>query len=69
MRKPTTDKAKRLVKEGTLIGVVAGVPFYESPTMGDESPLLFIDKEGRAKISDFWELPYLEEVLENRCMY
>jgi hypothetical protein len=62
MNKPTTDKAKRLASEATLIGVVCGVPFYESPTHGDESPLIYINKEGKAKLSDFWELPSYDEL-------
>jgi hypothetical protein len=62
MNKPTTDKAKRLASEATLIGVVCGVPFYESPAHGDESPLIYINKEGKAKLSDFWELPSYDEL-------
>ena len=64
MNKPRTDKAKRLAAEGTYLGTVAGVPFYEHPTLGDESPLLFIDAEGKARLSDFWELPELSEFVE-----
>lgn len=63
MNKPQTVKAKRLVDTATLIGVVAGVPFYEHPTLGDESPLLYIDLDGKAKRSDFWELPALEDII------
>lgn len=62
MNKPTTEKAKRLVEQATLIGTVCGVPFYESPTHGDESPLIYINKEGKAKLSDFWELPSYDEL-------
>jgi hypothetical protein len=64
MNKPTTDKAKRVVSEGTFIGVVAGVPFYESPIYGDESPLLYITKDGRVKRSGFWDMPNLTEIME-----
>jgi hypothetical protein len=62
MNEPTTDKAKKLAREATLIGVVSGVPFYENPAFGDEAPLLYINKEGKAKLSDFWELPSYDEL-------
>lgn len=62
MNRPTTEKAIRLAKEATLIGTVCGVPFYEHPTLGDESPLLYINKEGKAKVSDHWELPSYDEL-------
>lgn len=62
MNKPTTDKAKRIAKEGTLIGSVCGVPFYEHPVYGDEVPLLYITKDGRAKLSDFYEVPTVDEL-------
>ena len=62
MNMPVTDKAKRLAIEATLIGTVCGVPFYESPTYGDEAPLLYINKAGQAKMSDFWELPSYDEL-------
>lgn len=62
MNIPTTDKAKRLVSQGTLIGTVCGVPFYESPTGGDEVPLLYINKAGAVKMSSFWELPSYDEL-------
>jgi hypothetical protein len=64
MNKPTTDKAKKIASSATLIGVVAGVPFYESPAYGDESPLLYITKDGRVKISDYWELPDYDELMD-----
>ena len=62
MNKPTTEKAIRLVAEATLIGTVCGVPFYESPKYGDEIPLLYINKAGQSKMSDFWELPSFDEL-------
>lgn len=62
MNRPTTDKAKRVAKEATLIGSVCGVPFYEHPVHGDESPLLYITKDGRVKLSDFWEMPTVDEL-------
>ena len=55
--KPVTEKAKRLVKTATYIGAVDDVPFYECPILGDESPLLYINFEGKAKRSTDWELP------------
>lgn len=64
MNKPRTDKAIRLAREATLIGTVCGVPFYEHPLHGDESPLLYIDAQGKARVSDFWELPAIEEMVE-----
>lgn len=57
MNKPKTEKAKRLVTEATYIGAVDGVPFYEHPVYGDESPLLYINHEGKVKLSDHYELP------------
>lgn len=57
MNIPKTDKALRLVKAATHIGTICGVPFYEHPTLGDESPLLYITADGRARVSDHWELP------------
>ena len=64
MNKPTSDKAKKITAKATLIGIVAGVPFYESPIYGDESPLLYITKDGRIKISDYWELPEYDELMD-----
>ena len=56
--KPTTDKARAfLAKNPTLIGRVLGVDLYESPTYGDESPLIAITPDGRVKKTDHWELP------------
>lgn len=63
MNKPTTEKAIKLTKVATHIGTVCGVPFYEHPTLGDESPLIYITEDGRAKVSDFWELPCIEELM------
>lgn len=62
MNTPKTEKALKLAAMGTLIGSVCGVPFYEHPVHGDESPLLYITKDGRVKLSDFWELPTVEEL-------
>lgn len=60
INKPRTEKALALVATATLIGTVNGIPFYESPTMGEDAPLLFINEEGKVKRSDFWELPTLD---------
>jgi hypothetical protein len=60
MNKPVTTKARTLAATATLIGTVNGIPFYESPTMGDESPLLMINEEGKVKRTSFWELPTLD---------
>jgi hypothetical protein len=57
MNKPRTDKAIKLAQVATHIGTVCGVPFYEHPTLGDESPLLYITAAGTVAISDFYELP------------
>lgn len=62
MNKPTTDKAKAFLnKKPTLIGRVRGYDLYESPTMGDESPLIAITPDGRVKKTYHWELPSYEE--------
>ena len=55
--KPVTEKAKLLVKIATRVGTVDGVTFYENPAMGDESPLLYINFEGKVKKTHDWELP------------
>lgn len=52
-----------LAKQPTLIGVVAGISFYEHPFYGDESPLICITRNGKVKKTDFWELPTIDEVL------
>lgn len=62
MNQPKTDKAKRVAEVATLIGTVAGVPFYEHPEHGDEAPLLYITRDGRVKLSDWWELPAYDEL-------
>ncbi|GAB5503446.1 hypothetical protein [Pyruvatibacter sp.] len=52
-----------LAKNPTFIGAVAGYRFYEHPTLGDESPLVYI-KDGRVGLSDFWEVPTLDELYD-----
>jgi hypothetical protein len=64
MNKPRTDKAIKLAQVATHIGTVCGVPFYEHPTLGDESPLLYITAAGSVGVSDFWELPDPIEFME-----
>jgi hypothetical protein len=64
MNTPKTDKALELTQKATHIGTVAGVPFYEHPTLGDECPLLYITASGKAKVSDYWELPDFMEFVE-----
>lgn len=62
MNKPTTEKAINfLAKNPTLIGRVNGVDLYESPTLGDESPLIAITADGRVKRTNHWELPLASE--------
>lgn len=46
-----------LSRNPTLIGIVAGIRFYEHPTYGDESPLVAILPDGRKKLSPYWECP------------
>ena len=65
MNKPKTPNAKLVATTATLVGSVAGCPFYEHPTQGDESPLLYITKDGRVKLSDFWDLPSYDELPVN----
>ena len=62
MNQPKTPKAQRVAREGTLIGIVCGVPFYEHPTLGEDAPLFYLTKDGRVKVSDFYELPTLDEL-------
>lgn len=57
MNTPRTDKAIKLAQTGTHIGTVCGVPFYEHPALGDESPLLYITAAGTVAVSEYWELP------------
>lgn len=66
---PTTDKAKAfLAKNPTLIGRVHGVDLYESPTMGDESPLIAVTPMGRLKRTEHWELPSRDEADDLRAL-
>lgn len=59
-----SDKARAfLAKKPTYIGIVAGTRYYEHPEKGDESPLMAITPEGELKLSDFWELPDIHDVM------
>ena len=63
MQDKLSDKARAfLAKNPTLIGRVLGHAFYESPTYGDEAPLLVVTPEGKLKRTGFWELPSAEEL-------
>lgn len=58
-----TDKARAfLARKPTLIGIVAGVHFYEHPAYGDEAPLVAI-AGGKLRRTDCWELPEVEDAL------
>lgn len=58
-----SDKAQAFIaKSPTHLATVAGLNFYEDPTLGDESALLYISKDGKIKRSDFWEVPSLDDV-------
>ena len=51
--------------EMTYIGAVNGVSFYEHPTQGDEAPLVIFQANiSRWVITDFWEVPGIEELGE-----
>jgi len=61
----STEKAKAfLAKNPTFLGRVHGVDLYESPTRGDESPLIAITADGRVKKTDHWEVPSFFEGLD-----
>lgn len=63
--KPSTDNATRfLAMNPTLIGRVGEIDFYEHPLRGDESPLVGITKDGRRKLTEFYELPSAAELAE-----
>tara|TARA_R110000744_G_scaffold308468_1_gene416537 strand:- start:1417 stop:1626 length:210 start_codon:yes stop_codon:yes gene_type:complete len=44
----------------TLIGIVAGVKYYENPILGDEAPLM-IKIDGRLRGTEYWELSDIDE--------
>lgn len=51
------SREKVLAKTPTLVGVVAGIRFYEHPTRGDESPLIADAGPEGFGLTDHWELP------------
>lgn len=55
------DKAKTMAHNPTLVGVVAGIRFYEHPLRGDEAPLV-ADTGTEFGLTDFWDLPTLEDL-------
>lgn len=55
------NREKVMSHNPTLIGIVAGVRFYEHPIQGDESPLI-ADTGTEIGLTDFWELPTLDEM-------
>lgn len=58
-----SEKAQNFLSMNPLhVCTVAGIKFYESPTMGEDSPLLYINKYGKIKRSDFWEAPTFEDL-------
>lgn len=65
MNKPKTERVKRIAENATFIGNVGGVPFYKHPTLGGDCPLLYITKDGRIKVSDFYELPSFDDLPVN----
>jgi hypothetical protein len=65
MQRTLTDNARAfLALNPARVAMVAGHTFYEHPTLGDESPLVCITRDGRKKTSPFWEAPELMEVLD-----
>jgi hypothetical protein len=59
-----SDNAKVFLKlNPVLLGNVAGHWFYEHPTKGDESPLVVITPNGEKRLSGFWEVPSMEDLL------
>lgn len=57
------NREKFLGDNPTLIGVVAGIKFYEHPKKGDESPLI-ADTGTEIGLTDFWELPEITDLYE-----
>lgn len=56
--KPTTEKAIAfMAKNPTYLGTVHGVDLYEHPTLGDETVVYGLTKEGKIKKTSHWEVP------------
>jgi hypothetical protein len=51
---PTGDQTMKN-ETATLIGIVAGVAYYENPVLGDEAPLM-IKVGGELIETEYWEL-------------
>ena len=61
-----SDKAKAfLAKKPVVLGVSGDTTFYECPTLGEESPMLFIDQEGKLRRSEFWDMDSVMESMWN----
>lgn len=58
MTKTIADLITR--ETATLIGMVAGVKYYENPIRGDEAPLM-IKVGGKLVGTEFWELSDVDE--------
>ena len=50
------DCKKLMKQDPTLIGESNGWKWYEHPTKGDKAPMLAVSREGRAFITDAWEM-------------
>ena len=60
-----TKKAKALLATNpTEICTVHGITFYEHPTLGDEVGFCYISKDGNSLLSNFYEIPSVEDVIE-----
>lgn len=62
MKTLTEAATKFMAKNPIKICTVMGVEFYESPSMGEDAPLRYINSEGKIKCSGFYETPEDHEV-------
>lgn len=53
-----------LARNPTLLDTINGDRFYEHLTLGDEGTLICITREGKKFITDFIEVPSLDEYLD-----
>lgn len=67
MPKYTPAAQAFLAKRPTLIVEYAGDRLYESPTYGDEVPLIAILRDGRKLRTTFYDKPSLSEWLDFRA--
>ena len=58
------SREKFLARNPSLIGVVAGVRFYECVIHGDEAPLIAVTDE-QCGYTDYYELPKLDEFVSD----